>query len=94
MVESLLLMAEGDAVTEAEVAALFESAPAPVSPTEPVAVAVTAAGANGASLEQAERAAIAQAIRVSGANLAEAARSLGISRSTLYRKMERYGLSA
>jgi DNA-binding NtrC family response regulator len=93
MVESLLLMGEGEAVTEAEVAALLEAASPPVTrPAEPVAAA--AVGTNGASLEHAERAAIAQAIRVSHANLAEAARSLGISRSTLYRKMERYGLSA
>jgi transcriptional regulator of acetoin/glycerol metabolism len=89
MVESLLLMAEGDAVTAAEVAALLEAVPSPVQPaSEPAALG------SAASLEQAERAAIAQAIRQSHANLAEAARSLGISRSTLYRKMERYGLSA
>ncbi|MBW4023489.1 MAG: sigma-54-dependent Fis family transcriptional regulator [Proteobacteria bacterium] len=88
IVESLLLMAEGEVVTEEEVAQFLESAP-------PV-LGSTAAGQPGAhctSLEQAERAAIAQAIRQADANLAEAARSLGISRSTLYRKMERYGLS-
>jgi transcriptional regulator of acetoin/glycerol metabolism len=90
LVESLLLMAEGEAVTVEEMTVFLETT------TQPAAVLAEppAAGAgNGASLEQAERATIAQAIVRSHANLAEAARSLGISRSTLYRKMERYGLS-
>ena len=86
LVESLLLMAEGEAVTVEEVAALLEVAPDSATP------AMAAAEAGGPRLEEAERAAIAQAIRHCHANLAEAARSLGISRSTLYRKMERYGL--
>jgi transcriptional regulator of acetoin/glycerol metabolism len=93
LVESLLLMAEGEAVTVAEVAAFLEAKPQPAGlvpePGLPPAGCV-----NGARLEQAERAAIAEAIVLSHANLAEAARSLGISRSTLYRKMERYGLGA
>jgi DNA-binding NtrC family response regulator len=86
LVESLLLMAEGEQVTEAEVTALVEARPRPASPE-------LCRAASGASLEQAERAVIAAAIAQSQANLAEAARALGISRSTLYRKMERYGLS-
>jgi len=92
MVESLLLMAEGEAVTQDEAAAFLEMPPqqAGFSAVSPVPAA---AGGTVASLEQAERAAIARAIVQSHANLAEAARSLGISRSTLYRKMERYGLS-
>jgi len=87
MVESLLLAAEGEAVTMEEVAASLETMPLPAPPAAEPPVAT------GASLEDAERATIARAIAQSHANLAEAARSLGISRSTLYRKMERYGLS-
>ena len=93
MVESLLLMADGEAVTVEEVAALLETASQPTAaPARPLPSG--SGTGTGASLEQAERATIAQAIAQSRANLAEAARSLGISRSTLYRKMERYGLSA
>jgi transcriptional regulator of acetoin/glycerol metabolism len=91
MVESLLLMAEGEAVTVDEVAAFLEAAPAPPIPASGLAAVLPHAGST--SLEQAERAAIIRAIRTCHANLAEAARSLGISRSTLYRKMERYRLN-
>jgi transcriptional regulator with PAS, ATPase and Fis domain len=44
------------------------------------------------SLGGAEQAAISQAMRVSGGNLSVAATLLGISRSTLYRKMGYYGM--
>ena len=45
------------------------------------------------SLDAAERAAIVNAILETAGNLALAARQLGISRSTLYRKAARYGIS-
>jgi len=44
------------------------------------------------SLEATERQTILQAIQRVNGNLAQAARTLGISRSTLYRKVERYQL--
>ncbi|HEX3983562.1 MAG TPA: sigma-54-dependent Fis family transcriptional regulator [Acidisoma sp.] len=86
MVESLLLMSDSETVTEAEAAALLEEAPARTEP-------LTQFERSSASLEDAERAAITQAMRHCRGNLAESARQLRISRSTLYRKMERYGLS-
>jgi sigma-54 dependent transcriptional regulator, acetoin dehydrogenase operon transcriptional activator AcoR len=94
MVESLLLMADGEAVTVGEVAALLETMPQPPGCRLGQPPTLATGARTGARLEQAERATIAQAIAQSHANLAEAARCLGISRSTLYRKMERYGLSA
>jgi DNA-binding NtrC family response regulator len=45
------------------------------------------------SLEQAERAAIEQAILACSANLTRAAAALGISKSTLYAKLKRYGIT-
>lgn len=42
-------------------------------------------------LELAEREAVEAALRAAGGNKAEAARSLGISRKALYRRLERYG---
>jgi transcriptional regulator with PAS, ATPase and Fis domain len=47
-----------------------------------------------ASLDDLERRAIKQALEAARGNLTQAARALGISRSTLYRKVERYGLDA
>jgi DNA-binding NtrC family response regulator len=43
-------------------------------------------------LSEVERKAIADAIRKNGGNLTKAARDLGLGRTTLYRKIERYGL--
>ncbi|MDL5156127.1 sigma-54-dependent Fis family transcriptional regulator [Actinomycetospora termitidis] len=43
-------------------------------------------------LESAERDAVAEALRASGGNRTVAARSLGIGRNTLYRKMREFGL--
>ena len=47
-----------------------------------------------ASLDDMEHQAIKQALEASRGNLTQAARVLGISRSTLYRKVRRYGLEA
>jgi transcriptional regulator of acetoin/glycerol metabolism len=44
------------------------------------------------SLEQTEHDAIVRSLQQAHGNVAVAARSLGISRSTLYRKIGRYGL--
>ncbi|MGS0757757.1 helix-turn-helix domain-containing protein, partial [Roseateles sp. GG27B] len=44
------------------------------------------------SLEEAERMAIMRAVKNCQGNLAQAARALGVSRSTLYRKVGRYNL--
>jgi transcriptional regulator of acetoin/glycerol metabolism len=52
----------------------------------------TPPGTPPATLEVTERAAITRALADTGHNVAEAARLLGISRSTLYRKAQRYGL--
>jgi transcriptional regulator of acetoin/glycerol metabolism len=86
LVESLLLMSATPKVTEAEMTDLLECAGGHAT------VAITDER-HAASLEDAERAAILQTTQACHGNLAEAARFLRISRSTRYRKMERYGLS-
>ena len=57
-----------------------------------IGVTVEPAARPGTSLEESERLAIVRAVRSVHGNLAQAARALGISRSTLYRKVERYHL--
>jgi len=44
------------------------------------------------SLDELEQAAIQKALKRHGGNLSDVARQLGIGRSTLYRKLEQYGL--
>jgi transcriptional regulator of acetoin/glycerol metabolism len=45
------------------------------------------------SLEAAEREQILRALQASGGKRIEAARRLGLSRRTLYRKLSRYGIT-
>ncbi len=85
VVESLLLMSDAPDVRLDELAAGLSSEPIV---TEPVAAGISA------SLESSERAAILEAVRICRGNLTAAAKSLGVSRSTLYRKVERYRLKA
>jgi DNA-binding NtrC family response regulator len=51
-----------------------------------------AAAPSGRSLEELEREAIVRALESNRGNLSDVARQLGIGRSTLYRKLEQYGL--
>lgn len=87
VIESLLLMSSEptvrlDELPEEILAAVPQRVRPPVPGVEPEC----------ASLEAAERCAIQKAVINFQGNLAQAARLLGISRSTLYRKVERYGL--
>jgi transcriptional regulator of acetoin/glycerol metabolism len=84
LVESLLLTSNQDSVQINELPEeLMVAGHLPEAvPSEPQAT----------SLEESERAVIVRAIKDHQGNLAKAARALGVSRSTLYRKVERYRL--
>jgi sigma-54 dependent transcriptional regulator, acetoin dehydrogenase operon transcriptional activator AcoR len=84
VVEGLLLTSSDEAVRCDELPAELLSAVG----HEPV----VASNAPTTSLEESERLAIVRAVQGVHGNLAQAARALGISRSTLYRKVERYHL--
>ena len=49
-------------------------------------------GIAGATLEQLEKTAVVEALKAYDGNLSKAARSLGITRQALYRKIEKYEL--
>ena len=79
VIERAVILAETDTLTECNLH-LQDSAAATGSTTD------------GLSLESLEREAIRQALLRNNGNLTQAARELGLGRTTLYRKMERYGL--
>ncbi len=84
VVESLLLTSNESVVDCAELPEELLTAVG----REPLTVSAALA----TSLEESERLNIVRAVQSVHGNLAQAARSLGISRSTLYRKVERYHL--
>ena len=84
VVESLLLTSNESVVDCAELPEEIRAASDHDAGMDTAAVAT--------SLEEAERLAIVSAVKKMHGNLAQAARSLGVSRSTLYRKVERYHL--
>jgi len=80
----------------AEVA--IEDLPAEILEASPAAAATNAPTSpiahEAARLDDFEHLAIKRALESSHGNLTQAARALGISRSTLYRKVQRYHLEA
>jgi transcriptional regulator of acetoin/glycerol metabolism len=91
VIESLVLTGAG-----AEVA--IEELPAEIRDGSPAAAATNAPTSpivhEAASLDDFEHLAIKRALETSHGNLTQAARALRISRSTLYRKVQRYHLEA
>jgi sigma-54 dependent transcriptional regulator, acetoin dehydrogenase operon transcriptional activator AcoR len=91
VIESLVLTC-----ADAEVA--IEELPAEILDASPAAAPTNAATSpithEAASLDDFEHLAIKRALETSHGNLTQAARALGISRSTLYRKVQRYHLEA
>ena len=91
VIESLVLTCAGTEVAIEDLPAeILEASPAATdrnSATSPIAP-------EAASLDDFEHVAIKRALETSHGNLTQAARALGISRSTLYRKVQRYHLEA
>jgi DNA-binding NtrC family response regulator len=87
VIENLLLTSSEEVVSLDELPVELLDETASVSVVPPVLEQST-------SLEETERLAIARAVHGAHGNLAQAARALGVSRSTLYRKLELYQLEA
>jgi sigma-54 dependent transcriptional regulator, acetoin dehydrogenase operon transcriptional activator AcoR len=91
VIESLVLTCAGTEVA-------IEDLPAEILEASPAATdrnsAASPIAPEAASLDDFEHVAIKRALETSHGNLTQAARALGISRSTLYRKVQRYHLEA
>lgn len=97
VVESLLLTSDDPCVQCSELPPeLLEEARVPAFADHAIQATVSTLTAlpytSSDRLEDTEHLAIARAVRAYDGNLTKAARGLGISRSTLYRKVERYNL--
>ncbi len=102
-VEKLVVLAEGDSITAAHVKAeLSERAPFATQATGAVAASTaattTSRGPNDVlplseELRKAERRALRRALDVAKGNRSLAARILGVSRGTLYNKLDEHGLT-
>ncbi len=84
-VEHALVLAKGDRIEA-------EDLPGTVRDAEAVLQAGSPAAPQGERLRDNERQLVLDALRAAGGNKKEAARRLGISRSTLYAKIERHGI--
>lgn len=78
MVERAVLMSAGDTITVGDFTGMAQHAPAPTADT--------------LNLEELERQAIIRAIRQYDGNLSRVADALGLTRATLYRRLDKYGL--
>ncbi len=91
LVEGVASLTPLDAKEIAEVPRIIRrmgSAPAPAGPSAPP----PAGPETVESLDEVEQRAVEHALRAFEGNILRAAKALGVSRGTLYRKMERYGL--
>jgi two-component system, NtrC family, response regulator HydG len=96
VIERACILADGDFISERELAISMPSAGGPVSPpSAPIAgSAPSAATADGARLVDVERDHIQRALARAGGNKKAAAKMLGLSRRALYRRLERLDLAA
>jgi Nif-specific regulatory protein len=96
VIERALILARGTEITTADLE--FTRRLSPPAPTAAVAAAASAPAARDGArplherLQEQERAAIVAAIDQAQGNIAHAARSLGINRSTLYYRLRKHGL--
>jgi DNA-binding NtrC family response regulator len=81
-VERAVILADGDELGIRDFISLADSAPRSDHPSTP----------GGQTLDEIEKSTIEQAIRENHGNISRAAKSLGLTRASLYRRIEKFGL--
>jgi DNA-binding NtrC family response regulator len=81
-VERAVILADGDELGARDFISLADGEPRPDSP----------APASGQTLDEMEKATIEQALRENLGNISHAAKALGLTRASLYRRIEKFGL--
>ncbi len=89
VIESLYILSDRAQLTPADLPDSFSADALPAAPQGSVAADEPARG----SLDEVEQAAIVAAISRQAGNMSAVARQLGVSRSTLYRKLRQYGIA-
>ncbi|MBO4943626.1 MAG: sigma-54-dependent Fis family transcriptional regulator [Muribaculaceae bacterium] len=85
IVERTILVTPGNTITATDIEHNMTNIPLQSAPEQPAPL-------SGMTLEDMERTAIRQAIADTGGNLTQMASKLGITRQSLYRRMEKYGI--
>ena len=83
--------AGGQTIDSSKIEAALHTSSAPIAPVTP---APHSPAMHGNRMEELERSAIEAALAECGHNQTEAARRLGVGRTTLYRKMKKFGISS
>lgn len=86
-IERAVILSEGDVFEASD----FSISPA-ISEIQPTRTIAASPVTVGASLETMEREAVEAALKAYDGNVSRAARGLGLTRASLYRRMEKYGL--
>lgn len=96
VIENMVVMAIGDRENDAPVRIDVQHIPAEIASPDaeglPEAASTQAGSLAGTSLEQLEKQAIRETLKLTGGNREQTAKLLGIGERTLYRKLKEYGL--
>jgi DNA-binding NtrC family response regulator len=94
VIEKMVVLSVSDRITPEDLPIEIASAsePSPAAPAQPASAPVTSAPAEAATLKDVEKVRILAALEECGGNKSKAAVMLGISRRTLHRKLNEWGM--
>jgi DNA-binding NtrC family response regulator len=95
LIERVAILCAGPRIELADVLPeIDQAAPTPVADSPSGEFSPSADGSPLRAIDRMERDAIIEALRASGGKVSEAARLIGLSQATIYRKIKKFGISA